>query len=75
MNPFLCFAHEERKKAKDGHLLPEWGKIPPFAVFIKHSEKRKKMLPDWRLAHKGLEPSGKEWIRQTRPTMWQQPTK
>ena len=24
MNPFLCFAHEERQKAKNGHLLPEW---------------------------------------------------
>ena len=24
MTPFLCFAHEERKKAKNGHLLPEW---------------------------------------------------
>ena len=24
MNPFLLFAHEERKKAKNGHLLPEW---------------------------------------------------
>merc|ERR1712150_378932 len=24
MNPFLCFAHEERKKAKSGQLLPEW---------------------------------------------------
>merc|ERR1711868_357214 len=24
MNPFLCFAHEERVKAKNGHLLSEW---------------------------------------------------
>ena len=24
MNPFLCFAHEERMKAKNGHLLAEW---------------------------------------------------
>jgi len=24
MNPFLCFAHEERAKAKNGHLLSDW---------------------------------------------------
>ena len=24
MNPFLCFAHEQRKKANNGHLLTEW---------------------------------------------------
>ena len=24
MNPFLCFAHEERKKARGGHLLSDW---------------------------------------------------
>merc|ERR1712141_967596 len=24
MNPFLCFLHEERKKAKNGHLISEW---------------------------------------------------
>merc|ERR1712198_125800 len=24
MNPFLCFAHEERVKANNGHLLSDW---------------------------------------------------
>merc|ERR1711981_691167 len=24
MNPFLCFAHEERKKSRGGHLLSDW---------------------------------------------------
>merc|ERR1712018_127529 len=24
MNPFLCFAHEERKKSRSGHLLSDW---------------------------------------------------
>jgi len=24
MNPFLCFCHEERMKAKNGHLLADW---------------------------------------------------
>ena len=24
MNPFLCFAHEERMKAKNGHLVADW---------------------------------------------------
>ena len=24
MNPFFCFMHEERKKAKEEHLLPAW---------------------------------------------------
>merc|ERR1712001_241558 len=24
MNQFLCFAHEERMKAKNGHLISEW---------------------------------------------------
>merc|ERR1712198_496402 len=24
MNPFLCYAHEQRMKAKNGHLLSDW---------------------------------------------------
>ena len=24
MNPFICFAHEEKTKARNGHLLSDW---------------------------------------------------
>ena len=24
MNPFICFAHEQKMKARNGHLLPDW---------------------------------------------------
>ena len=24
MNPFICFAHEQKMKARNGHLLSDW---------------------------------------------------
>ena len=48
MNPFLCFAHEERKLANNGHILADW-KAAHKGLGSKWRSSFQLSRPDWKV--------------------------